>query len=67
MKRKSQETAAYRPDLHHDVLPDVVAARLDRILARLDDVEQAIHINGNGHGENGHRDEEEVYEIDYTI
>jgi serine O-acetyltransferase len=71
VKRKSQETAAYRPDLHHDVLPDVVAARLDRILARLDEVEQAIHINGNGngsgHGENGHRDEAEVYEIDYTI
>jgi serine O-acetyltransferase len=71
VKRKIPETAAYRPDLHHDVLPDVVAARLDRILARLDEVEQAIHINGDGngsgHGENGHRDEAEVYEIDYVI
>ncbi len=69
VKRKSQEMVAYRPDLHHDIMPDVVAARLDRILARLDEVEQAIHINGNGsgHGENGHRDEVDVYEIDYTI
>jgi serine O-acetyltransferase len=67
VKRKSQEMAAYRPDLHHDIMPDVVAARLDRILARLDEVEQAIHINGNGHGENGHRDEADVYEIDYAI
>jgi serine O-acetyltransferase len=67
VKRKSHETAEYRPDLHHDVLPDVVAERLDRILTRLDEVEQAIHINGNGHGENGHRQEEEAYEIDYAI
>jgi len=31
VKRQTPETATHRPDLHHDVLPDVVAARLDRI------------------------------------
>jgi serine O-acetyltransferase len=71
--RKTQELPEYRPDLRHDVMPDVVAARLDRILARLDEVERAIHVNGssangNAHGSNGHRrDERDLYEIDYAI
>jgi serine O-acetyltransferase len=67
VKRKTEELPTYLPDLHHDIMPDVVTARLDRILERLDEVERAIHVNGNGHGSNGHRDEAETYEIDYTI
>ena len=37
-----------RPDLAHNVLPDIVAVRLDRILSRLDDLEQVVRTNGNG-------------------
>jgi len=49
IQRKPQpEALPHRPDLRHDVLPDVVAERLDRILRRLDEVEHAIHLNGNG-------------------
>jgi serine O-acetyltransferase len=66
VKRKSQEMAAYRPDLRHDVMPDVVAARLDRILERLDEVERAIHIGAGDHGGNGRRDEP-LLEVDYAI
>jgi serine O-acetyltransferase len=48
VKRKGE--APTRPDLRHDVLPDVVAARLDRILDRLDEVEHAIHLHDHGDG-----------------
>jgi serine O-acetyltransferase len=69
VKRKTQELPAYRPDLRHDVMPDVVAVRLDRILERLDEVERAIHVSGNGHGhsDNGRQDDVERYEVDYAI
>ncbi len=75
IKRKSQDSPDYRPDLHHDVLPDMVTIRLDRILDRLDEVERAIHLNG-GNGEDrgdsrdGHRSRRDMldgYEIDYAI
>jgi len=36
----------HRPDLDHNILPDVISTRLDRILERLDEVEGAIHANG---------------------
>jgi hypothetical protein len=77
VKRKGE--APTHPDLRHDVLPDVVAARLDRILDRLDEVERAIQLtdpgNGNGtsqsaHGrKNGHkvRDEYPDFNMDYAI
>ncbi|MBN1966338.1 MAG: serine O-acetyltransferase [Anaerolineae bacterium] len=36
-------------DLHHDVMPDVISERLDRVLGRLDEIEHAIKSsNGNG-------------------
>ena len=37
---------SHRPDLAHNVLPDVISERLDRILSRLDDVERAVQVNG---------------------
>lgn len=49
--RSGPEPSAQRPDLAHNIMPDVISGRLDRILARLDEVEQAIHSNGNGHAE----------------
>ncbi len=71
VKRQEPEPSAHRPDLRHDVLPDVVAERLDRILARLDEVERAIYQNGNGRrqSEDGVVEAEtyDVYAVDYTI
>ena len=48
IKRKGD--APTTPDLRHDVMPDVVAARLDRILDRLDEVEHAIHLHEHSDG-----------------
>ncbi len=45
--RSGAEPGAHRPDLDHNILPDIISERLDRILARLDDVEKAAQ-NGNG-------------------
>lgn len=49
--RAGPEPSAHRPDLEHNILPDLISERLDRILARLDEVEHAIHANGNGERE----------------
>src|SRR5690606_38334594 len=46
--RAGPEPSSHRPDLEHNILPDLISERLDRILARLDEVEHAIHTNGNG-------------------
>lgn len=72
VKREGPQPDTHHPDLRHDVLPDVVAARLDRILSRLDEVERAIHRNGNG-SNNEPADDEPLtadvpgYAVDYTI
>jgi len=70
VRRSGPEPSAHRPDLEHNVLPDVVAERLDRILARLDEVERAIHTNGDNRS-NGSRDgrgeRADFYEMDYAI
>ncbi len=62
VRRQGPEPSPDHPDLAHNIMPDVVANRLDLILRRLDEVEHAIHLSGNGHG-----DEIEQYELDYTI
>lgn len=71
VRRQEPEPSAHRPDLRHDVLPDVVAERLDRILARLDEVERAIYQNGNGRQSAGDEVLEtetyDFYTVDYTI
>jgi len=73
VKRSGPEPSAHRPDLEHNVLPDVVTERLDRILVRLDEVERAIHTNGtNGDGRadgsgDGHGERVDHYEVDYAI
>ncbi len=46
--RPGPQPSEHRPDLDHNVLPDVISARLDQILQRLDEVEGAIHANGRG-------------------
>ncbi len=72
VKRQEPEPSAHRPDLRHDVLPDVVAERLDRILARLDEVERAIHQNGHARRDDDdtasiQADTYDLYVMDYTI
>lgn len=71
VRRQEPEPSAHRPDLRHDVLPDVVAERLDRILARLDEVERAIYQNGNGRQSAGDEvletETSDFYTVDYTI
>ncbi len=71
VKRQEPEPSAHRPDLRHDVLPDVVAERLDRILARLDEVERAIYRNGGSRQDDSDGVVEaqtyDVYAVDYTI
>lgn len=69
VKRSGPEPSAHRPDLAHNVLPDVVAERLDRILTRLDEVERAIHLNASGSKGNGSAAPERVdpVEVDYAI
>ncbi|MCD4686812.1 MAG: serine O-acetyltransferase [Anaerolineae bacterium] len=53
VKREGPAPEAGR-DLAHNVMPDVVAQRLDRILDRLDEMERAIHLhNGDHHTGNG--------------
>ncbi|MBN1681525.1 MAG: serine O-acetyltransferase [Anaerolineae bacterium] len=51
--REGPKPSAHRPDLQHNVMPDVISQRLDRILSRLDEVEHAIQVNGNGNGPSG--------------
>jgi len=73
VRREGPPPDARHPDLRHDVLPDVVAERLDRILLRLDEVERAIHRNGNDNGSSEPDDDEPLtadvpdYAMDYTI
>ncbi len=74
IKREGPAPEAGR-DLAHDILPDLVAERLDRILHRLDEVEHAIHLhnddhhNGDGHVDDGRDDDDGasvVLEDDYA-
>jgi serine O-acetyltransferase len=53
--RRSEEQPEDEPDLHHDRLPDMLGEALRQVMARLDHVEEKIHIHENGHIE---RDEE---------
>mgnify|MGYP001260841476 CR=1 FL=1 len=48
IQRSGPRPSEHRPDLDHNVLPDVISVRLDQILQRLDEVEGAIHASGNG-------------------
>jgi len=65
--RSGPEPSSHRPDLAHNVLPDLLSERLDRILDRLDEVEHMIRANGDG-SDNGRYEENVVeVELDYAI
>ena len=40
---RQEKQPAHQPDLHHDVLPDLISDRLDRVLERLDSIERAVN------------------------
>ena len=48
VERSGPAPSAHHPDLQHDNLPDIVSERLDRVLSRLDRIEQAVQ-RKNGH------------------
>lgn len=62
--RDGPSPTEHRPDLDHNVLPDVISVRLDQILRRLDEVEGAIHANGSGSAETARQPQPEP---DYAI
>jgi len=64
VQRIGPEPSAKQPDLDHNIMPDIISERLDRILARLDEVEQAISTNGNGRAR---RERRPHAEPDYAI
>jgi serine O-acetyltransferase len=61
-----QPAEVNRPDLQHDVLPDILSERLDNVLNRLDQIEQGIHGLAKGNGQNGQH-APLVPEPDYAI
>ncbi len=63
VRREGAEPSARRPDLQHDILPDVITSQLDRVLARLDEIEHAIRA---GNGQQTPKEALEM-ELDYVI
>ena len=61
VKRETAEPSARRPDLQHDVLPDIISSQLDRVLARLEAIEHAVR-SGNGQAA-----QKETPQPDYVI
>ncbi len=49
VERQGPAPTAHHQDMQHDILPDVISERLDRVLARLDEIEQGVQfaLNGN--------------------
>lgn len=48
VERTGPAPSTHHPDLQHDNLPDVVTQRLDRVLERLDQIEQTMQVAING-------------------
>jgi len=47
--RRSSEQPEDEVDLHHDRLPDTLGEALRQVMARLDRVEEEMHVHENGH------------------
>ncbi len=47
--KRSQKRINDKPDLHHDLLPDTIGAALKQVMTRLDQIEDQMQVNQNGH------------------
>ena len=47
--KRSHKRINDRPDLHHDLLPDTIGAALKQVMARMDHIEEQMHVHENGH------------------
>jgi serine O-acetyltransferase len=47
--KRSHKRINDRPDLHHDLLPDTIGAALKQVMARMDRIEEQMHVQENGH------------------
>jgi serine O-acetyltransferase len=47
--KRSQKRIDDTPDLHHDLLPDTIGAALKQVMARMDRIEEQMHVQENGH------------------
>lgn len=47
--KRSQNLISDTPDLHHDLLPDTIGSALQQVMARLDRLEDQMHLHENGH------------------
>lgn len=46
--KRSQKRIDDTPDLHHDLLPDTIGAALKQVMARMDRIEEQMHVHENG-------------------
>ena len=67
VQREGPKPSAHRPDLAHNIMPDLIAGQLGRILQRLDEVEETIRTNDNGHTNAIDLNEHYPIEPDYAI
>ena len=65
--RSGPEPSSHRPDRAHNVRPGLLPERLDRILDRLDEVENMIRANGDGSDNGRYEENVVVVELDYAI
>ncbi len=65
VERKGPSPSPHHPDLQHDNLPDIVSERLDRVLLRLDQIEEVMHLAVNTNGKLANT--EPLAEPDYAI
>lgn len=47
--KRSHKRINDRPDLHHDLLPDTIGAAIKQVMARMDRIEEQMHVQENGH------------------
>jgi len=47
--KRSQKRSDDTPDLHHDLLPDTIGAALKQVMARMDRIEEQVHVQESGH------------------
>lgn len=67
IQRRHPRAEDTRPNLDHNVLPDVVAVRLDQILQRLDEMESVLAGGSNGRSLPQREEREPLADPDFVI